>query len=115
MFERGKQDSTSDGVASLIDEHMRIAGSVVSSGDIILAGGVEGEIKCRNLFVEDNATLTGHITADEAVIAGNVSGEVKTAVLRIKSSGHFDGVIRAAGVEVEDGAVVMAKFRKGRK
>ena len=115
MFERGQQDSTSDSVASLIDEHMRITGSVVSSGDIILAGGVEGEIKCRNLFVEDNATLTGHITADEAVIAGNVSGEVKTAVLRIKSSGHFDGVIRAAGVEVEDGAVVMAKFRKGRK
>ena len=94
---------------------IRDSGSVVSSGDIILAGGVEGEIKCRNLFVEDNATLTGHITADEAVIAGNVSGEVKTAVLRIKSSGQFDGIIRAAGIEVEDGAVVMAKFRKGRK
>ena len=115
MFERGKQDSTGDGVASLIDEHMRITGSVVSSGDIILAGGVEGEIKCRNLFVEGNATLTGNITADEAVIAGNVSGEVKSAVLRIKSSGNFDGIIRASGIEVEDGAVLSAKFRKSRK
>ena len=72
MFERGKQDGAGDGVASLIDEHMRITGSVVSSGDIILAGGVEGEIKCRSLLIEDNASLTGNITADEAIIAGNV-------------------------------------------
>jgi cytoskeletal protein CcmA (bactofilin family) len=44
-----------------------------------------------------------------------VSGEVKSAVLRIKSSGNFDGIIRARGIEVEDGAVVSAKFRKSRK
>ena len=115
MFERGKQDGAGDGVASLIDEHMRITGSVVSSGDIILAGGVEGEIKCRSLLIEDNASLTGNITADEAIIAGNVSGEVKSAILRIKSSGNFEGVIRSNGIEVEEGAVVLAKFRKARK
>ena len=48
MFERDKKNEMGDGVTSLIDADMRITGTVVSSGDIILAGGVEGEIKCRS-------------------------------------------------------------------
>ena len=45
MFERDKKTEMGEGVTSLIDADMRITGTVVSSGDIILAGGVEGEIK----------------------------------------------------------------------
>ena len=74
MFERDKKTDTGDGVTSLIDADMRITGSVVSSGDIILAGGVEGEIKCRNLLIEDQALLTGNVNADEAVVAGHGTG-----------------------------------------
>ena len=38
MFERDKKTETGDGVTSLIDADMRITGTVVSSGDIVLAG-----------------------------------------------------------------------------
>ena len=112
MFERDKKG---DEVTSLIDADMRITGSVVSSGDIILAGGLEGEIKCRNLLIEDQALLTGNINADEAVVAGKVNGEVNVAVLRIKDTGVFDGIIKANGVEVDNGAVVKARFRKKKR
>lgn len=115
MFERDRKSESGDAVTSLIDADMRITGTVVSSGDIILAGGVDGEIKCRNLFIEDEAVLTGNVNAEEAVVAGQVDGEVNVGTLRIKDTGKFDGVIRAAGIEVENGASVTARFRKKRR
>jgi len=115
MFERDKKTESSEPVTSLIDADMRITGTVVSSGDIVLAGGVEGEIKCRKLYVEHEAVLAGNVNADEAVVAGQLNGEVSVGTLRIKETGNFDGVIKADGVEVEKGAVVTAKFRKKRR
>ena len=44
MFEKGKKEEGEEATASLIDEDMRITGSVTSSGDIILAGIVDGDI-----------------------------------------------------------------------
>ena len=72
-------------------------------------------IKCRNLLVEDQAVLTGNVNADEAVVAGQVNGEVNVAVLRIKDTGVFDGIIKANGVEVDNGAVLKARFRKKKR
>ena len=55
MFEKGKKEEGEEATASLIDEDMRITGSVTSSGDIILAGILDGDINCKNLVVENNA------------------------------------------------------------
>ena len=115
MFDRDKKNGPAMGEASLIDSDMRITGSVTSVGDIILAGSVEGEIKCRNLFVEDQAILTGTIEAEETVVSGQVNGQVNAETLRITNTGVFDGVIKARGIEVESGAHVTAKFRKRRR
>ena len=48
-------------------------------------------------------------------MAGQVNGEVNVAVLRIKDTGVFDGIIKANGVEVDNGAVVKARFRKKKR
>ena len=112
MFERDKSGPVSSGDASLIDTDMRITGTVVSSGDTVLAGQVDGEIKCRTLVVEDAAVLTGSVNATETIVSGNFNGEVTSDILRIKETGVFDGAIKAKGIEVENGASVKARFRK---
>ena len=115
MFDRDRKSGDTDRETSVIDADMRITGTVVSSGDIVLAGGVEGEIKCRHLTVEDQATLNGNVNVEEATIAGQVTGEVTAGVFRMTSTGNFDGIVKADGIEVENGAVLAAKFRKKRK
>ena len=65
------------------------------------------------LYVEDEAVLIGNVSADEAVIAGQLNGEVNVGT-RIKDTGNFDGVIKADGVEVENGAVVTHGRKKRR-
>ena len=115
MFDRDKKNGPVAGEASLIDTDMRITGSVTSVGDIVLAGSVEGEIKCRNLIVEDKAVLTGTIEAEETIVSGQVNGEVIAETLRITNTGVVDGVIKTKGIEIENGAHVTAKFRKRRR
>jgi len=115
MFDRDKKNGPGASEASLIDTDMRITGSVTSVGDIVLAGSVEGEIKCRNLIVEEKAVLTGTIEAEETIVSGQVNGEVNAETLRITNTGIFDGVIKTSGIEVENGAHVTAKFRKRRR
>ena len=90
MFEKGKKEEGEEATASLIDEDMRITGSVTSSGDIILAGIVDGDINCRNLVVENNATLTGSLNTTEAVIAGNVKGDVVSDRVQILDTAQFE-------------------------
>ena len=115
MFEKGKKEEGEEATASLIDEGMRITCSVTSSGDIILAGIVDGDINCRNLVVENNATLTGSLNTTEAVIAGNVKGDVVSDRVQILDTAHFEGDLKCSGIEVEAGAHVAARFNKRRK
>jgi len=115
LFEKGKKEDGEEGNASLIDEDMRITGSVTSSGDIILAGVVDGDINCRNLVVENNASLTGSLNTADAVIAGNVKGDVVSDRVQILDTAHFEGDLKCSGIQVEAGAHVVARFNKRRK
>jgi cytoskeletal protein CcmA (bactofilin family) len=94
---------------------MRITGSVVSAGDIILAGVLDGEINCRNLVVADNGRLNGTINSQNTEICGEVIGDIVGDKLQIRSTGRFEGAIKVDGIEVEAGADVTAKFKKSRR
>ena len=56
-----------------------------------------------------------HGDEDTAEDERGAAGEVNVAVLRIKDTGVFDGIIKAKGVEVDNGAVVKARFRKKKR
>jgi len=115
VFDKGKKDDNRGAVASLIDADMRITGSVVSSGDIVLAGIVDGDINCRSLVVQDNATLSGSINTVETVIAGRVTGDIVSEKVQIQATAHFEGDLKCAGIEVQAGATITARFNKRKK
>jgi len=115
VFEKNKKDEGPDMVASLIDANMRITGSVESSGDIVLAGKVEGDVICKSLVVKDEAVISGSVKTEEVVIAGQVSGDVTSDRVQLTSTAKFDGTLRCSGIEVEAGAHVTAKFNKSKK
>ena len=115
MFEKGKKEDGEEATASLIDEDMRITGSVTSTGDVILAGKVDGDINCRNLVIENNATLNGSLKSTEAVIAGNMKGDIVSERVQILETAHFEGDLKSSGIEIEAGAFVAARFNKRKK
>ncbi|MDB3892141.1 polymer-forming cytoskeletal protein [Alphaproteobacteria bacterium] len=115
MFDNNRKSNEEAPTASLIDKDMRITGSVVSAGDIILAGVLDGEINCRNLVVADNGRLNGTINSQNTEICGEVIGDIVGDKLQIRSTGRFEGAIKVEGIEVEAGADVTAKFKKSRR
>lgn len=112
MFKNSESNGAGSVNVSLIDDQMRITGTVVSDGDVILAGQLDGQIICNKLTVEDGAILNGSIETGEVVISGTVTGDVVSINAQIEASGHFEGDLKCIGIEVEAGAHVVAKFKK---
>lgn len=112
MFKSSESNGADSVNVSLIDDQMRITGTVVSDGDVILAGQLDGQIICNKLTVEDGAILNGSIETGEVVISGTVTGDVVSINAQIEASGHFEGDLKCIGIEVEAGAHVVAKFKK---
>lgn len=112
MFKSSESNGADSVNVSLIDDQMRITGTVVSDGDVILAGQLDGQIICNKLTVEDGAILNGSIETGEVVISGTVTGDVVSINAQIEASGHFEGDFKCIGIAVEAGAHVVAKFKK---
>jgi len=85
VFDNNRKSNEEAPTASLIDKDMRITGSVVSAGDIILAGVLDGEINCRNLVVADNGRLNGTINSQNTEICGEVIRFGQLAALKVPS------------------------------
>ena len=112
MFKNSESNGIDSENVSVIDDKMRITGTVVSDGDVILAGQLDGQIICNKLTVEDGAILNGTIETGEVVISGTVTGDVVSINAQIEASGRFEGDLKCIGIEVEAGAYVAAKFKK---
>jgi cytoskeletal protein CcmA (bactofilin family) len=112
MFKNSESNGANSENVSVIDDQMRITGTVVSDGNVVLAGQLDGQIICNKLTVEDGAVLNGSIETDEVVISGTVTGDVVSINAQIESSGRFEGDLKCLGIEVDAGAYVVAKFKK---
>src|SRR5688572_6734335 len=57
---------------SVIDSWLTITGNLESQGDIRIEGQISGDIRCANLVIGRDATVSGDIVAEEAVVRGKV-------------------------------------------
>ena len=56
------------GPSSSISEELVINGNIESRGNLHLKGQVQGDIRCRSLFVDEGAQIHGNVMAEEVVI-----------------------------------------------
>ena len=89
MFKNSESNGMDSENVSVIDDKMRITGTVVSDGDVILAGQLDGQIICNKLTVEDGAILNGSIETSEVVISGTVTGDVVSINAQIEATGRL--------------------------
>jgi cytoskeletal protein CcmA (bactofilin family) len=71
-----KGRAAQNSVPSVFRDGLHIAGNLVSEGDLIVDGRVEGDVRGRNVTVGATGTIIGNIVADEATIGGAVEGDV---------------------------------------
>ncbi len=89
---------------SVIDISLTIVGDLDTEGDVRLDGRVCGNVRCAQLIVGKDASITGGIVATEAIIRGRVMGTVRANTIVIQGSAQVESEITYGSLAIDDGA-----------
>jgi len=104
--------------ASWIGESILVKGDVVSTGDLVIDGQVQGTIELGNhsLTIGNGASVVADLVANTVSISGKVKGNVIGATkVELKSTAKVEGDISAPKFVMEDGAALSGKVDTGAK
>jgi cytoskeletal protein CcmA (bactofilin family) len=111
----GSQTSAERGVApsrvqvgssaqSVIDAWLTITGNLESQGDVRVEGQISGDIRCANLLIGRDATVSGEIVAEEAVVRGRVRGTIRANRVILEDTACVESAIYHKVLSVDEGA-----------
>ena len=96
--------SKTKSAASVLAADLMVTGNLKTTGDIVIEGTVDGDIRAHLLTVGETATIRGEIVADDIVINGRVIGRVRGLKVRLTSSAQVEGDIIHKTIAIESGA-----------
>ncbi len=90
--------------ASVLSSDLHIKGNIKSTGDILIEGQVEGDIRAHLLTIGEGATVKGECLADDVVVNGRIIGRVRGLKVRLTSTARVEGDIIHKTIAIESGA-----------
>jgi cytoskeletal protein CcmA (bactofilin family) len=90
--------------ASVLSSDLLITGNLKTTGDILVEGQVDGDIRAHLLTVGEGATVKGEVIADDVVVNGRVIGRVRGLKVRLTSTARVEGDIIHKTIAIESGA-----------
>ncbi|MGF1468795.1 MAG: polymer-forming cytoskeletal protein [Sandaracinaceae bacterium] len=98
---------------SLLPEGIALAGSIEGTGDLVVAGAIDGPIDLEGwLTIEASGRVTGDVQVTGLIVRGILIGQsLVRDTLRIEASAKVVGDARAGRVQIEDGARVRGRVQ----
>jgi cytoskeletal protein CcmA (bactofilin family) len=90
--------------ASTLSADLVVKGNMKSTGDIVIEGTVEGDIRAHMLTVGESATVKGEIVADDVVVNGRIIGRLRGLKVRLTATARVEGDIIHKTIAIESGA-----------
>ncbi len=90
--------------ASALSPDLIVKGNMKSTGDIVIEGTVEGDIRAHTLVVGESATVKGEVMADDVVVNGRIIGRVRGLKVRLTATARVEGDIVHKTIAIESGA-----------
>ena len=102
-----KKGQPSNVETNFISQSTRLEGSIVSEGDFLINGRLEGMIKCNGLLsVGEHGQIIGEVEADSILLGGMIDGKIKVkGKITLESKSHLYGEVSCAKLVIEEGAV----------
>jgi cytoskeletal protein CcmA (bactofilin family) len=91
---------------------MRIAGDLLSEGEIQVDGTVDGDIKCDRLTIGEHASVTGEVVAEEVTVLGTVTGQIRSRAVILAKSSRVTGDVAHDTLAIESGAYIEGYCRR---
>lgn len=100
---------------NLISKGTRIAGDIISEGDIRIDGYLKGNIKSQGrLVVGETGAIEGEIECANVEVSGKVKGKISvTELITMKSTAMVSGEISALKLAVEPGSLFTGTCHMG--
>ena len=98
--------------ASVIGPDLVILGNLISKGEVLVEGEVQGDLNGSQIIIGEKAKVTGSIIADEVVVRGHVMGSIRGRKVMLQASSHVDGDIYHNTLSIEQGAFFEGKSRR---
>ena len=64
---------------TIIQEGLKITGSVSAEGLVEINGRIEGDVHCSSLIISPKAAISGGVEADKVLVDGRVEGPIRGA------------------------------------
>lgn len=97
---------------SILSADMRITGDVVSDGEIQVDGVVEGDIKCDQLTIGEQARIDGEVVAEAVHVHGTVTGQIRSRSIFLAKSSQVKGDVVHETLAIEPGAYMEGHVRR---
>lgn len=99
-------DAVSAPDATIIGQSMRIKGDIISGGDLVINGEVEGRLESGcTLTVGPTGKARATMKAAEIIVSGAVNGNADAARrIVLRAGANLVGDVKTAGIVIEDGA-----------
>ncbi len=107
------KDASSDAADTIISSAVKVEGDLVSDGNIIVDGKVNGTVSTKaNLIVGDKASISANIKAMNAKIAGRIKGNLEiTEKLELTATSKIDGDVMVRTLVMAEGAQLNGKLQ----
>ncbi|HXF52719.1 MAG TPA: polymer-forming cytoskeletal protein [Hyphomicrobiaceae bacterium] len=107
----GLQEKAKAGHHSIVDEHLNMKGDLESDGDILVKGKVFGNIKCKLLIIDTDASVEGGVVAEEVIIRGTTKGTINANRVKLEKTANVDSEICHQTFAAEEGARITGALR----
>ncbi|MBI3080162.1 MAG: polymer-forming cytoskeletal protein [candidate division NC10 bacterium] len=99
----------------LIGKGITVRGEITGTGDLHVAGRMEGKVNLTGTFVvEAGAEVEADVNATAIVVGGQVRGNLMAASrIELLPSGRLHGTCRARSLVVREGALLNGKVSAG--
>jgi len=109
----GKNFPGISGVDSVIGEHAKFKGELVTSGSVNINGEFDGRIRAEGeVIVAPKGKVVGEIHAGSVSISGKVDGNITASgILEITREGQVHGDITGGKIVIDEGSSYRGKVR----
>ncbi len=96
---------------SIINVDTKFKGNIITSGDILIDGEIDGNIECKELTIGINGVINGTVTAEKVNIFGMIKGDIYASSVLFNKTARVKGDIYHKYVSIATGASIAGDFK----